>query len=119
MRGLNGTTRDVAECWNEIRPHFRGREAKQRFEADSAKLLGKNAAELQWKIDNNPVSVELADVRVKTVGGGYSLRWQEVGKRDGKPIDETWGGVFTIELTNPDDDSGGMRIVDYTWEQAQ
>ena len=116
MRGLEGTTQQVADCWSDIRPLFRG-EAAKRSNEDAAKLLGKNAGELQLKIEREPVRIERMPGNRKTLEGGFGLSWHESGRRDGKVLDESWSGVFTVVLSNVDDESGGMTNMDYTWEQ--
>ena len=116
MRGLEGDAAKVHACWLEIQPMFRGAAAK-RYEADSASLLGK-PDEFRRRVENDRIEVKHdRAMRHRAAGGGYGISWQETGKRNGRPVDETWSGVFTVELVSVED--GGMAITDYRWEQAQ
>lgn len=117
MRGLEPDARKVRECWRDITPMFRGA-AAERFGRDSVAALGRTGSELQQRIANGEhVTVEMSTGRRKTVEGGYGVSWREFGKRGGKQVDAPWSAVYTVQLVPITEESGGLVITDYTWEE--
>jgi hypothetical protein len=115
MRGLEGEAGKVRECWRGITPMFQG-DAAKRFGIDAAAILGKSATELQDRMSRERVQVERLPGEKVAGTGKYWIHWREFGRRGGKQIDESWSGVFTVQLLPVNDDSGGLVITDYTWE---